>query len=185
VELDEIVTLKRLQASSAACAADAGEALSGPYAAAAMLGERSSAITGSATATGVAAREYAGHLEAVWERRLRGVQHRQDVWHRILSVRALVPQGGRLSESWLKYAGLCRASGESALGFRMLLALGMDGSGGSMLSIEQYLSGGMSIHFHYASTIPNPNAKGSRGDDGLDEGGPEAGIASGNNGRQG
>ncbi|KAH8049289.1 phosphatidylinositol kinase [Aureococcus anophagefferens] len=66
-------------------------------------------------------------LVARWRRRLAGCPHDVAVWQRVLNVRALVLSYEDDPDSWLRYASLCRHSGNAALSESVLTRqLGFD-----------------------------------------------------------
>lgn len=62
-------------------------------------------------------------MRATWMKRLKGCQPDVEVWQRILSVRSIVLTPADDSETWIKFANLCRKSGRMVLAEKTLNSL--------------------------------------------------------------
>ena len=62
-------------------------------------------------------------LRAIWMKRLQGCELDVEVWQRILSVRSIVITPADDTETWIKFANLCRKSGRMVLAEKTLNSL--------------------------------------------------------------
>lgn len=62
-------------------------------------------------------------MRATWMKRLKGCQPDVEVWQRILSVRSIVLTPADDTETWIKFANLCRKSGRMVLAEKTLNSL--------------------------------------------------------------
>lgn len=62
-------------------------------------------------------------IRATWMKRLKGCQPDVEVWQRILSVRSIVLTPTDDTETWIKFANLCRKSGRMVLAEKTLNSL--------------------------------------------------------------
>jgi FKBP12-rapamycin complex-associated protein len=62
-------------------------------------------------------------MRATWMKRLKGCQPEVEVWQRILSVRSIVLTPVDDTETWIKFANLCRKSGRMVLAEKTLNSL--------------------------------------------------------------
>jgi FKBP12-rapamycin complex-associated protein len=62
-------------------------------------------------------------MRATWMKRLKGCQPDVEVWQRVLSVRSIVLTPADDSETWIKFANLCRKSGRMVLAEKTLNSL--------------------------------------------------------------
>ena len=68
-------------------------------------------------------------IRSTWMKRLKGCQPEVEVWQRILSVRSIVLTPADDTETWIKFANLCRKSGRMVLAEKTLNSLlGPEGS---------------------------------------------------------
>ncbi|PWZ00165.1 putative TOR1-1-phosphatidylinositol 3-kinase [Testicularia cyperi] len=69
-------------------------------------------------------------IRSTWMKRLKGCQPEVEVWQRILSVRSIVLTPADDTETWIKFANLCRKSGRMVLAEKTLNSLlGPEGNG--------------------------------------------------------
>ncbi len=62
-------------------------------------------------------------MRSTWMKRLKGCQPEVEVWQRILSVRSVVLTPADDTETWIKFANLCRKSGRMVLAEKTLNSL--------------------------------------------------------------
>lgn len=62
-------------------------------------------------------------IRSTWMKRLKGCQPEVEVWQRILSVRSIVLTPADDTETWIKFANLCRKSGRMVLAEKTLNSL--------------------------------------------------------------
>ncbi|KDN41769.1 putative TOR1-1-phosphatidylinositol 3-kinase [Tilletiaria anomala UBC 951] len=62
-------------------------------------------------------------IRSTWMKRLKGCQPEVEVWQRILSVRSVVLTPADDTETWIKFANLCRKSGRMVLAEKTLNSL--------------------------------------------------------------
>ncbi|PWN54196.1 putative TOR1-1-phosphatidylinositol 3-kinase [Violaceomyces palustris] len=62
-------------------------------------------------------------IRGTWMKRLKGCQPEVEVWQRILSVRSIVLTPADDTETWIKFANLCRKSGRMVLAEKTLNSL--------------------------------------------------------------
>ena len=72
-------------------------------------------------------------MRSIWMKRLQGCELDVEVWQRILSVRSIVITPADDTETWIKFANLCRKSGRMVLAEKTLNSLlGPDANAGQM-----------------------------------------------------
>ncbi|WFD05627.1 non-specific serine/threonine protein kinase [Malassezia vespertilionis] len=72
-------------------------------------------------------------MRAIWMKRLQGCELDVEVWQRILSVRSIVLTPADDTDTWIKFANLCRKSGRMVLAEKTLNSLlGPDANAGTM-----------------------------------------------------